>query len=152
MIDLLVPVTQRIVGAALISYGAPPWFSLISAAETAGSYDGGVVFALVAVIALLALFLVHRFAPNRTRRTAVWDGGYPFDAVSTQHAGPSFGMPIRRVFGASVFHIHKIIDMPILRTLGGVRLRLTQMQFVFVHLTLVFIGLMALLIVVAAWR
>ena len=88
-------------------------------------------------------------------------------------------MPIRRVFGASVFGLREKVDMPrpgdtraahfqvrvfdpawrvvygpALRTTLRAAVWLNQMQFQTVrrYLTLVFVTLIALLILVAAWR
>ena len=88
-------------------------------------------------------------------------------------------MPIRRVFGTTVFDVHERVDMPtpgeiraghfymrildpawrfaygpLARGVGAVSVTLNQMQFLTIrrYLTLVFCTLIALLVLVAAWR
>ena len=52
--------------------------------------------------------------PRATRRSAIWDCGFPLDAPQTQYASSSFAMPIRPVFGTVVFNVHERVDMPLL--------------------------------------
>jgi hypothetical protein len=88
-------------------------------------------------------------------------------------------MPIRRVFGASVFRVHEVVDMPppgamraghfqvrvfdpawfalygpLARAVGRTAAVLNRLQFLTIrsYLTLVFCALIVLLLVVAAWR
>ena len=55
---------------------------------------------------------IHRFATRATRRSAIWDCGYPDPSPATQYTGSSFAMPIRRVFGTTVFQVREQVDMP----------------------------------------
>jgi hypothetical protein len=88
-------------------------------------------------------------------------------------------MPIRRVFGTTIFEVHETLDMPrpgetragrfhvkifdpswrlaygpLARLVTSVSLRLNRLQFLTIrsYLTLVFVTLILLLIVVVAWR
>jgi hypothetical protein len=123
--------------------------------------------------------IIHRFATRATRRSAIWDCGFPLDAPQTQYGSASFSMPIRRVFGSVVFGVHERVDMPrpgelragsfrlriidpawrlaygpIARGVASIATSLNQLQFLTIrrYLTLVFCTLIALLILVAAWR
>ena len=123
---------------------------------------------------------IHRFATRATRRSAIWDCGYPDPSPATQYTSSSFAMPIRRVFGTTVFDVRETVDMPrpgetragalprqgarsglalCLRAGGALRCceaaaALNQLQFLTIrsYLTLVFVTLILLLLVVAAWR
>jgi hypothetical protein len=128
---------------------------------------------------VLTAMVIHRFATRATRRSAIWDCGYPDPSLRTQYSGASFSMPIRRVFGATVFDIRERVDMPRPGSLRAARYyvkildpawrfvygpagravlavsgRLNRLQFLTIrrYLTLVFAALVVLLIVVAAWR
>jgi hypothetical protein len=123
--------------------------------------------------------VIHRFATRATRRSAIWDCGFPLDAPQTQYASASFAMPIRRVFGTVVFNVLERVDMPrpgemragafrlrvldpawrfgygpLARAVSTAATRLNQLQFLTIrsYLTLVFCTLIVLLVVVAAWR
>jgi hypothetical protein len=123
--------------------------------------------------------IIHRFASRATRPSAIWDCGFPLDAPQTQYGSASFSMPIRRVFGTVVFNVHERVDMPlpgeiragsfglrildpawqyaygpVARFVGAVSVALNQLQFLTIrrYLTLVFCTLIALLVLVAAWR
>jgi hypothetical protein len=123
--------------------------------------------------------VIHRFATRATRRSPIWDCGFPLDAPQTQYGSASFAMPIRRVFGTAIFNVHERVDMPrpgemragafhlrvldpawrlaygpLARTISTVATRLNALQFLTIrrYLTLVFCTLIALLTVVALWR
>ena len=138
-----------------------------------------IILAFMIVSGSLTAFAIHRFATRATRRSAIWDCGFPLDAPQTQYTSSSFAMPIRRVFGATVFGVHEVVDMPrpgemrvghfavrvidpawrwgfgpLARGVAATSLRLNHLQFLTIRqfLTLVFCALILLLIVVAAWR
>jgi hypothetical protein len=106
------------------------------------------------------------------------DCGYPQASPATQYTSSSFAMPIRRVFGASVFGVRERVDMPqpgdvraghfqvkvfdpawqfaygpLVRAVRRASAVLNQLQFLTIrrYLTLVFSALIALLLLVAAW-
>src|SRR6185312_3107677 len=132
----------------------------------------------VALSGSIAAFAIHRLASNKLRRAPAWDCGYPDPSPVTQYTASSFAQPIRRVYGATVFHAREIGEMPppgssaparltvVLRDLiwdyayapigGGVAFatqRLNVLQFLTIrrYLTLVFGALVFLLLVLALW-
>src|SRR5262249_55387566 len=148
-------------------------------AESRSSYNGLIILAFLVASGLMTATLIHRFATRATRRSAIWDCGYPLESPATQYTGSGFAMPIRRVFGAVVFQVHDRLDMPgpgemrtghfkvrmsdpawrfaygpLARAVGWLATRLNRLQFLTIrsYLTLVFCALIMLLLVVAAWR
>ena len=123
---------------------------------------------------------IHRFATRATRRSAIWDCGYPDPSPATQYTSSSFAMPIRRVFGTTVFMVREtgrhaaagrdprrrastsrcsirpgaMLYGPPARAVMRIAVALNELQFLTIrsYLTLVFATLMLLLLVVAAWR
>jgi hydrogenase-4 component B len=122
---------------------------------------------------------IHRFATRATRRSAIWDCGYPDPTPAAQYTSSSFAMPIRRIYGTSVFRVIEKLDMPrpgetragafavkvfdpawalvygpIVRFVNRAADRLNVLQFLTIrrYLTLTFSALIVLLLVVAAWR
>lgn len=179
VIDLLSSVTTMLTGASLPKQVGLPWLSIVPLAESRSSYNGLIIFAFLLIAGTTAAAVIHRFATRATRRSDIWDCGFPLDSPVTQYSSSSFAMPIRRVFGASVFQVIEQVDMPqpgemraghfqvrvrdpawrfaygpLARAVMRVAQRLNQLQFLTVrsYLTLVFSALIALLLVVAAWR
>jgi formate hydrogenlyase subunit 3/multisubunit Na+/H+ antiporter MnhD subunit len=178
-IDALAPVTSALSGAALPRQASIPWLSIVPIAESRSSYNGLIIFVFLISAGTVAAAVIHRFATRATRRSAIWDCGFPLDSPATQYTSSSFAMPIRRVFGASVFSVIERVDMPppgemraghfqvrvrdpawrfaygpIARIVTKTALRLNRMQFLTIrsYLSLVFGALIILLLVVAAWR
>jgi hydrogenase-4 component B len=178
-IDVLGPVVRDLVGARMPVQTFLPWASIVPIAETRSSYNGILILLFLAVSGTLTAMFIHRYATRATRRSDIWDCGYPDASAVTQYSSSSFAMPIRRVFGTTVFLVREKIDMPrpgetrparfqikvvdpawryiygpsaraILRTAAV----LNQLQFLTIrrYLTLVFATLVLLLLVVAAWR
>jgi NADH:ubiquinone oxidoreductase subunit 5 (subunit L)/multisubunit Na+/H+ antiporter MnhA subunit len=179
VIDLLSPVIQSLVGARMPVQTFLPWASIVPIAESRSSYNGLIILLFLAASGILTAMFIHRYATRATRRTAIWDCGYPDPSVATQYTSSSFAMPIRRVFGATVFDVRERIDMPqpgesraaryhvkvfdpawrfvygpVARAVGRSSLALNQLQFLTIrrYLTLVFGTLVLLLMLVAAWR
>jgi hydrogenase-4 component B len=179
VIDGLSPVTSALTGATLPHQASMPWLSIVPIAESRSSYNGLIIFLFLTSAGLFAAAVIHKFATRATRRSAIWDCGFPLDSPVTQYTSSSFAMPIRRVFGAAVFNVIERVDMPLPGDLRAghfqVRVRdpawrfiygplarsvaksarwLDRMQFLTVrsYLTLVFLALIVLLLVVAAWR
>ncbi|HEY4774035.1 MAG TPA: hydrogenase 4 subunit B [Xanthobacteraceae bacterium] len=179
VIDTLAPVTSALVGEAMPPQAFLPWLSIVPITASRSSYNGLLILAFLAGSATVTAMIIHRFATRATRRSDAWDCGFPLAAPSTQYTGSSFAMPIRRVFGGSVFYVRESLDMPkpgemraghfhvrvfdpawralygplaraVLHTAGT----LNRLQFLTIrrYLTLVFGGLILLLVVVAAWR
>jgi len=179
VIDALSPVMTQLAGAAMPHQASMPWLSIVPIAESRSSYNGLVILVFLTASGLMTAFVVHRFASRATRKSAIWDCGFPLDAPQTQYGPASFVMPIRRVFGTVVFGVHEHLDMPapgeirpgrfalrildpawrygfgpLGRHVGRLATALNGLQFLTIrrYLTLVFCTLIALLILVAAWR
>jgi hydrogenase-4 component B len=156
-----------------------PWLSIVPIAASRSSYNGLLILLFLAGSATLTAMIIHRFATRATRRSAIWDCGFPLAAPSAQYTSSSFAMPIRRVFGTSVFRVREYVDMPspgamraghfrvrvfdpawfgiygpLARAVGRSGSFLNRLQFLTIrsYLTLVFSALILLLLVVAAWR
>jgi hydrogenase-4 component B len=179
MIDALAPITRALVGGTMPQQAFLPWLSIVPIAASRSSYNGLLILLFLAGSATMTAMIIHRFATRATRRSAIWDCGFPLAAPSTQYTSSSFAMPIRRVFGTSVFRVREYVDMPppgamraghfqvrvfdpawfglygpIARAVGRIGSFLNRMQFLTIrsYLTLVFCALILLLLVVAAWR
>jgi NADH:ubiquinone oxidoreductase subunit 5 (subunit L)/multisubunit Na+/H+ antiporter MnhA subunit len=178
-IDLLSPVVQAMVGEEMPKRATAPWLSIIPIAESRSSYNGMIILIFLLSSGILTAAIIHRVATRATRKSPIWDCGYPDPSPVTQYSGSSFAMPIRRVFGDTLFHVHERIDMPrpgeiragrfklkvsdpawrfiygpLLRwtRLGANRLNHLQFLTIRLYLTLTFSALIVLLLVVAAWR
>ena len=179
VVELISPVVQSLVGVRMPAQSYLPWSSLVPIAESRSSYNGLIILFFIAASGAAAALFIHRFATRATRRTAVWDCGYPDPTPSAQYTGSSFVMPIRRVFGSTVFELRekadfprpgemraaryriKVVDPiwryvygPIVRRVLRLTTILNQLQFLTIrsYLTLVFVALIVLLLMVAAWR
>jgi NADH:ubiquinone oxidoreductase subunit 5 (subunit L)/multisubunit Na+/H+ antiporter MnhA subunit len=179
LIDLLSPVVQSLIGGRLPVQSFLPWASIIPIAESRSSYNGLIILFFLVCSGTLTALVIHRYATRATRRSAIWDCGYPDPSTATQYSSSSFAMPIRRVFGATVFQVREMLDMPrpgetraahyhvkvfdpawrfaygpLARGIMRAGVSLNRLQFLTIrrYLTLVFGTLIALLMVVAAWR
>jgi hydrogenase-4 component B len=179
IIDFAAPVVQAAVGGRLPAQTWQPWGSIVPIATSRSSYNGLLILAFLISAGVLTALAVHRFATRATRRSDIWDCGYPDPTPMTQYSGSSFAMPIRRVFGTTLFRVHETVDMPrpgetragrfhvkvidpawrliygpAARAALRTSARLNGLQFLTIrsYLTLVFATLVLLLLVVAAWR
>jgi hydrogenase-4 component B len=179
MIDLLAPAVTDLVGHRMPVQTALPWLSIVPIAESRSSYSGLIILVLLVVLGTFTALFVHRFASRATRRSPIWDCGYPTNLPAAQYTSSSFAQPIRRVFGTTVFFVRERLDMPrpgetrtghfhvkvfdpawrfvygpLARVVWRSAEKLNALQFLTIrrYLTLVFAALIALLIVVAAWR
>ena len=57
-----------------------PWLSIVPIAESRSSYNGLIILAFMIVSGSLTAFAIHRFATRATRRSAIWDCGFPLYA------------------------------------------------------------------------
>ena len=80
-IDALAPVVQGLVGAQMPQQTALKWLTIVPIAESRSSYNGLLLFVLIAGAASLAAYVIHRWASHAIRRSAPWDCGFP-DATS----------------------------------------------------------------------
>jgi formate hydrogenlyase subunit 3/multisubunit Na+/H+ antiporter MnhD subunit len=178
-IDALAPVAQQLLGAQLPEQRQLEWLTIVPIAESRSSYNGLVLFVLIAVSAWLAAYVIHRWASHALRRSAAWDCGFPDASPSTQYTADSFAQPIRRVFGTVAFHAREEVHMPppgdvrparfhvYLRDLAwdalyapvesfvgfaAERLNRVQSWTIRAYLSLVFSALVVLLMVLAVWH
>jgi len=178
-IDALAPVTQQLLGARLPQQGQLQWLTLVPIAESRSSYNGLLLFILIAGAAWLAAYVIHLWASQVIRRAPAWDCGFPDASPNTQYTADSFAQPIRRVFGVLAFRAREEVHMPppgdmrparfhvYLRDLAwdavyapvghlvGVvadRLNRVQSWTIRAYLTLVFSALVVLLMVLAVWH
>src|SRR5229473_2267695 len=112
VIDALSSVTVMLTGGTMPHQAAVPWLSIVPIGESRSSYNGLIILTFLVASGSLTAIIIHRFATRATRRSAIWDCGFPLDAPQTQYGSASFSMPIRRVFGTVVFDVHERVDMP----------------------------------------
>jgi hypothetical protein len=178
VIDGVAPLAQDLVGARMPAQAALPWLSIVPVAESRSSYNGLLVFAFIALSALLCAEVIHRFASRAARRAPAWDCGYPDPAPATQYTADSFAQPLRRVFADTVFLARERVDVPPPGDARAARLeaslsdlvweviyapisgwisvateKLNALQFLTVrqYLSLVFAALVGLLLAVSLW-
>ncbi len=179
IIDAVAPVTALLVGDVMPRQAGVAWLSIVPIAESRSSYNGLIILSFLICSGTVTAAVIHRFASRATRRSAIWDCGFPLDSPLTQYASASFAMPIRRVFGTMIFNVYQRIDMPqpgemragnfrlrvldpawrlvygpLTRAVVAVSMRLNYLQFLTIrsYLTLLFCTLILLLMVVAVWR
>jgi len=112
VIDALAPAAQIGTGAQMPAQSALPWLSIIPVAESRSSYNGLLLFLLVAGVAAISSFAIHRLASGALRRAPAWDCGSPDPDPATQYTAGSFAQPIRRIFGTIVFGARERLHMP----------------------------------------
>ena len=157
-----------------------PWLSIVPIAESRSSYNGLIILVFLICSGTLTAMVIHRFATRATRRSAIWDCGYPLDAAADaihqfelRHADPARVRDggVQRARSASTCR-GRARRAPAISTSGcsirpgasstgrsRARLRTarcgsTDLQFLTIrrYLTLVFCALIAPALVVAAWR
>ena len=178
-IDLLAPVSQALLGAAMPWQMGDAWLTTIPIAASRGSYNALLLFAFVAASGGIAAAMVKRFGSNGLRRAPAWDCGFPDPSPMTQYTGASMGQPIKRVYGALAFHARDVVDMPapgdmraathvasrtdyiwdgvylpLSRAVTWVSVYLNVLQFLTIrrYLGFVFVLLIALLLALALWQ
>lgn len=178
-IDALAPVTRSLVAARMPPQGALDWLTIVPVAQSRSSYNGLLLFLIIAFASGLGAEAIHRWASGALRRSAPWDCGFPDPSPATQYTAGSFSQPIRRVFGSVVFRAREEVRMPppgdlrpaqmhvrlrdvlwdtfyapIAGVVGFVADRFNKVQFLSIraYLTLVFGALVALLMVLAVWQ
>ncbi len=178
IMDGLSPVTLMLFGDRLPAQSGLPWLSIVPIAEGRSSYNGLLVFFFIAMSALLAVTVIHRFASRALRRAPAWDCGFPNSSPVTQYTAGSFAQPLRRVFGTLLFRAREEVEMPppgdgrparlrvemrdlvwdslyapLAKAVGLAAERLNHLQFLTIrrYLSLVFLALVVLLLVLALW-
>jgi hydrogenase-4 component B len=179
VIDLLAPVVNGLVGARMPPQVGLSWLSIVPIAESRSSYNGLIILVFFVCAGAFTASFIHRFATRATRRSAIWDCGYPVTSPTTQYTSSSFAMPIRRVFGRTVFEVHEHVDVPrplearpahfqvkvldpawrlaygpLARAVWRIAERLNGLQFLTIrqYLTLTVSTLIILLVTVVLWR
>jgi NADH:ubiquinone oxidoreductase subunit 5 (subunit L)/multisubunit Na+/H+ antiporter MnhA subunit len=178
VMDALAPVTMAVLGDRMPVQLGVAWLSIVPITESRSSYNGALVFFFIVISASLAVIIIHRFASQAVRRAPAWDCGFPDPSPMTQYTAGSFAQPIRRVFGTLVFRAREQVVMPppgdsrparmhvdmkdlvwdifYSPVTGAVNFaadRLNRLQFLTIrrYLSLVFLALVTLLLVLAAW-
>ncbi len=178
-IDALAPVTHLLLGAQLPPQEQLKWLTIVPIAESRSSYNGLLLFVLIAAAGWLGAYVIHRWASHALRRSAPWDCGFPDGRAITQYTAGSFAQPIRRVFGTMAFHAREEVSMPAPGDMQAARLhvsmrdrvwdafyapiegvvafaadRLNQVQSwtIRAYLTMVFSSVVLLLMVLAVWH
>jgi formate hydrogenlyase subunit 3/multisubunit Na+/H+ antiporter MnhD subunit len=179
VVDALSPVTAALLDGRMPVQQEDAWLTLVPVTAQRGSYNGLLVFLFITASTMLVVALVHRFATNAKRRSAIWDCGFPDPRPETQYTAESFSQPIRRVFGTLVFQTREVVDMPepgdmraasivrhisdpvwdgvympLARTIGAVSERLNILQFLTIrrYLGFVFAALVLLLMALTLWQ
>lgn len=111
-IDALAPVTQLLLDARLPPQEQLKWLTIVPIAESRSSYNGLLLFVLIATAGWLGAYVIHRWASHALRRSAAWDCGFPDARPVTQYTAGSFAQPIRRVFGTVAFHAREEVSIP----------------------------------------
>lgn len=86
------------------------WWIAPLAPEQA-SYSGLILILGIMGVVGIAFILVRLLAHGRTRRTAPWDCGYPWQNCRMQDTAEGFGQPIRHMFGA-FFRMQRDLPSP----------------------------------------
>ena len=179
VIDALAPAVRGLVGESAAVQALQSNFSIVPISGSRNTYNGFLIFTLVALTSSITVLLVHALAGRKIRRAPAWDCGFPEPSPATQYTATSFAQPIRRVFGTIVFRARETVKMPppgdtapahyeaTLRDLAWdifyapiatfvqvASERLNHFQFLTIrrYLGLVFLALVFLLLVLAIWR
>lgn len=112
LIDAVAPVTMLLTTAQMPLQSTDPWLSIVPIDESRSSYNGLLVLVFISLSAAAAAVAIHKLATKSLRRAPPWDCGFPDPSPSTQYTAASFGQPIRRVFGTTVFRASEHVDMP----------------------------------------
>jgi formate hydrogenlyase subunit 3/multisubunit Na+/H+ antiporter MnhD subunit len=178
-IDALAAVTQQLFSSQLPRQEDLSWLAIVPIDAARSSYNGLLLFILIAASAWLVAYVLHRWASGELRRSAAWDCGFPDPSPVTQYTAGSFAQPIRRVFGSVVFQAREEVDMPspgqmrpaqfkvhmrdlvwdvlygpVEHVVEYVSERFNKVQFwtIRAYLTLVFSAVIMLLMVLAVWN
>ena len=174
------PAVDFVTGAMLPAQGhGPAPLSLTPFASGRSSYNGMIILIFLLISGGLTAWAIHRFASREMRRGDAWDCGTPGVGPVAQYTAASFSQPIRRVFGTYFFAAREEVDMPKPGEMRPARFAVRMMdpawRFIFTPLSaaldfivsridilqrltirrflmLVFVWVVILLIVVAAWH
>lgn len=176
IIRVLAPIVEGLTGATM---PLQPFAPLTPVAASHNTYSGLLIAFGLLVTTLCITLALQYFAPRGTRRSAIWDCGYPEDNALSQYSSGSFAQPIRRVFATTIFRARETVAMPPPGDLGPSRLtlhlwdpawdvlyvpvarfvqalagRVNGFQYLTIrrYLGIVFVTLVFLLTVLAVWR
>ena len=108
----LLTLPAALVGGRMPAQGASAWLTIVPTAGASSSYNGLMIGLFVVLVTVGSAKLVHVFAGRRTRRSRLWDCGYPGLGPTSQYTAASLSQPIRRVFAAVVLGSREVVDMP----------------------------------------
>jgi formate hydrogenlyase subunit 3/multisubunit Na+/H+ antiporter MnhD subunit len=111
-LDALAPVSLQLLDARLQPQEQLKWLTIVPVADSRSSYNGLLLFLLIAAAAWMGAYVIHRWASHAARRSPAWDCGYPDATPITQYTAGSFAQPIRRVFGSVAFRAREQVYMP----------------------------------------
>lgn len=98
IIERLQPLMQQLTGAGIGHLDGTGGWLLVPVAIERASY-GPVIFLAGGALGVgLAFALVRLLYHGRTRRSAAWDCGYPWQTPRMQDTAEGFGQPIRQIF------------------------------------------------------
>jgi len=107
------PLLERYAGVAMPgSADAPTPLVLVAFDAARSTYDAPIIALFVALSSLTTAFVVHRISNRRTRRSPIWDCGYPDPSTMTQYTASSLSQPLRRVYGSAAFGARESVTMP----------------------------------------
>ncbi|WP_035692394.1 hydrogenase 4 subunit B [Azospirillum halopraeferens] len=115
LIRLFEPATRLLVEAGPFDDRAlQPWIRLAPTSAIGNSYNGLVMLVTIAILSVLLVLVIHRWASARVRRSEPWGCGFadPDPQAVSQYTASSFAQPIRRAFGSTVFAAKDHVDMP----------------------------------------
>ncbi len=178
-IDALAPVTSALLGAELPQQTQLQWLTIVPIEAGRSSYNGLLLFVLIAAAGWFGAWVIHRFASHAVRRAPAWDCGFPDARAITQYTAGSFAQPIRRVFGSVAFRAREqvyipppgqtqpaqlhlsmrdlvwdVLYAPIEGVVGFAATRLDKVQSwtIRAYLTMVFSSVVVLLMVLTVWH
>lgn len=178
VIDALAPVATLAVGAPLAPQHDNQWLSIIPIDAAQSSYNPLLLFAFIALSAVLAAFVSRLSASHAYRRSPAWGCGFEATGPQTQYSGASFSQPIRNTLGRIAFAAAETVEMPppgdqrpatikvrvrdlswdaiygrIEMAVNAISEKLNGLQFLTIrrYLSLVFATLVLLLLGLAAW-
>lgn len=115
LIRLFEPAVRAMVEAGPFDDRAyQPWIWLAPTSAIGNSYNGLIMLAVIAALSVLLVLVIHRKASDRVRWSTAWGCGHaePDPGAVSQYSASSFGQPIRRAFGGTVFAARDRVDMP----------------------------------------
>ena len=102
-------VTRESLGESVKSSSTIWWIAPVAAEQA--SYSGLILLGGIVGVVAIVFVLVRLFTRGRTRRTAAWDCGYPWQSSRMQDTAEGFGQPIRHMFG-TFFRMERDLPSP----------------------------------------